>query len=130
MADAVDNTAVTGGNDGSEEGTQPMRLQRVAGPIDGSVPPPPVRLVREFKGLTVADLLRDEVVDRLPGQARAVLRHIERGDHAAAERALPGDFTAVLRWPARQRWRRRLLVTVVAVAAVLCAAAAALCFGG
>ncbi len=92
--------------------------------------PPTVRLVREFKGLTVADLLRDEIVERLPGQARHVLRQIERGDLAAAERALPGEFAPVLAGPAPKRARRWVLIAVVGLAAVAAGALAATCFGG
>ena len=128
-AEAADNTAVTGGHDGSAGEQQPSRLRRVDGPLDGSVARPSVRLVREWKGLTVADLLRDEILQRLPGQARAVQRHIERGDYAAAERELPGDVARLLPWPGRERARGRLLVALVALAAVLCASVAAMCFG-
>ena len=129
-AAAADSTAVTGGHDGSEGEQQPSRLRRVEGPIDGNPAPPSVRLVREWKGLTVADLLRDEILERLPGQARAVQRHIERGDYAAADRELPGDVARLLPWPRREPARRRLLVALVALAAVLCASAAAMGFGG
>jgi hypothetical protein len=103
---------VDGGNGGSEgevRGSAPVppgpRLVRVAGPPGPrpAEPPPAVRLVREYKGLTVADLLRDEILDRLPGQARAALHHLQRGDLAAAERALPGEFAEVLRGPGAGR---------------------------
>lgn len=104
------------GDDGSDDrgGAKP-RLRAVDGPVRGSTPPPPVRLVREFKGLTVADLLRDELVERLPGQVRSALRHAERGDWEAAERALPGEFAPVLAGPGHHRRSRRPWVFVLAV---------------
>jgi hypothetical protein len=82
--------------DGADRGGTKPRLRAVDGPVHGSVPPPAVRLVREFKGLTVADLLRDELVERLPGQVRSALHHAERGDWRAAEQALPGEFAPLL----------------------------------
>jgi hypothetical protein len=102
------------------------RLRAVQGPLGSSEPRPAVRLRREFKGLTVADLLRDEILERLPGQVRSALHHIERGDHAAAERALPGEFTRVLPGPWQRRRGRQSLAVVLALAALLAAAAAVL----
>lgn len=102
----------------------------MAGPIDGQGTAPPVRLVREWKGLTVADLLRDEIVERLPGQVRDVLHHIERRDFAAAERALPGEGAPVLPGPRRPPRSRRSVVVVLVVAAITVAAAAATWFRG
>ena len=81
-------------------------------------PPPPVKLRREFKGLTVADLMRDEIVRRLPGQVCSALEHVENGDWEAAERALPGHFATVLAGPGHRRPRRRAWLAIVAVAAV------------
>ncbi|MFT4513790.1 MAG: hypothetical protein ACI89X_003301 [Planctomycetota bacterium] len=81
-------------------------------------PAPTVRLRREFKGLTVADLHRDEIASRLPGQARSALNHIERGDFDAADRALPGQFAKVLAGPGhrrRHRWRTFAILAVLAV---------------
>ena len=77
--------------------------------------PPAVRLLREFKGLTVADLLRDDLVERLPGQVRTALHHAARGDWRAAERAMPGDFAPVLPGPGHRRRARVPLVVVLAV---------------
>lgn len=91
--------------------------------MDGGSAPPRVRLVREFKGLTVADLLRDEIVDRLPGQVRSVLHHVERGDFATAERMLPGDFAPVLPGPTPKRSAHRLWIALALVGAVVTAAA-------
>jgi hypothetical protein len=86
---------------------------------DGS-PPPPVRLLREWKGLTVADLLRDEIVERLPGQLRSALQHLERRDFAAAERAVPGEFAPLLPGPGAARTGRpgRWRLVLVGLAAV------------
>jgi len=105
---------VTGGYDEHDEseqqrpeGAAPLRV--VSGPMrppEGDLGPPAVRLRREFKGLTVADMYREEIVARLPGQARSALRHIERGELAAAERALPGHFATVLEGPGGRRRRR------------------------
>jgi hypothetical protein len=55
-------------------------------------------------------------VARLPGQVRSALRHIERGDFAAAERALPGEWAPVLPGPGRRRRRWLLPVAVLAAA--------------
>ena len=112
------------GPDGEQaEGSEAQpRLRAVRGPVateDAPEAPPPVRLRREFKGLTVADLLRDEVVDSLPGQVRSALEHIERGDLAAAERALPGHFATVLEGPGHRRRSRPGWLVVVGLAAVV-----------
>jgi hypothetical protein len=113
----VDSTAVTGDADDKEppaEAAPPApRLVAVVGPRQPTEPPPSVRLRREFKGLTVADLQRDEVVERLPGQVRSALRHLQRGDVAAAERALPGEFAPVLAGPGHRRPSRRVLVAAI-----------------
>ena len=103
------------------------RLRVVEGPVAGAAgvdAPPPVRLRREFKGLTVACLQREEVSRLLPGQARSALACIERGDLAGAERALPGQLAEVLAGPGHDRRHtgsRRALLTLAAavVAAVL-----------
>ena len=66
------------------------RLHVVEGPVpsaDDAADMPPIRLRREFKGLTVADLHTEEVALLLPGQVCSALEHIEIGDLAAAERA-------------------------------------------
>ena len=82
------------------------RLRAVEGPVSpspGVADPPPVRLRREFKGLTVADIQRDEVARMLPGQVRSALEWIERGDLAAAERALPGQLATIVEGPGHGR---------------------------
>lgn len=122
--------------DGDEEGASDERtgsgpsprLRAVAGPLGPSEPPPAVRLWREFKGLTVADLLREDIVERLPGQVRSALRHLDRGDLAAAERSLPGEFAPLLAGPGHRRGSRRALVAFVFLAAVLAGAAVAALF--
>jgi hypothetical protein len=125
----VDSTAVTGADDNEPpaETAPPLvpRLCRVDGPRPNAEPPPVVRLRREFKGLTVADLQRDEIVERLPGQVRSALRHLQRGDEAAAERALPGEFAPVLAGPGHRPPGRRVLAAAVVVLAMLAAVAAA-----
>lgn len=90
-------------------------LRAVAGPLGPVEPPPSTRLCREFKGLTVADLHHAGLVEQLPGRVRSALRHLERGDFAAAERALPGEFAPVLAgpWQQRQLARRRLAAALV-----------------
>lgn len=103
------------------------RLSRVEGPLGPVEPPPSVRLCREWKGLTVADLLRDEVVDRLPGQVRSALRHIDRGDFAAADRVMPGHHAPVLAGPGhRHRSRKWLLAAATLLAVVLAAMVASM----
>ena len=133
---AVDTRRVTG--DGEEprsgapgrgvgDGKGPSRpvLQRVGGPLGRPEPPPDVHLHREFKGLTVADLLRHEVVDRLPGQVRSALHHLQRGDLQAAERAMPGEFAPILPGPGHRRAERLAMVFWLSILAVVTAAVAA-----
>ncbi len=136
----VDTMAVTGDDDNRDEpGDLPrdpesrpvskVTLRRVEGPIDPADGPPPVQLLREYKGLTVADLVRDEIVDRLPGQVRTALNHIRNGDFEAAERALPGDFSPVLRGPGFERRRsHRFLLWLLVTAALLAATLASYWF--
>ena len=85
-------------------------------PTDDACAPPPVRLRREFKGLTVADLQLEDVARRLPGQVWSALEHLERGDYAAAERALPGQLATIIEGPGHGRTsqsRRGLLLALV-----------------
>jgi hypothetical protein len=91
----------------------------LCGPVDAAVPAPPVRLRREWKGLTVADLLRDEIVERLPGQVRSALHHAARGDFTAAERALPGELAPVLPGPGSTAPTRPLWIAFGCVLAIL-----------
>lgn len=128
--------AVTGPEDndsdsegGRDHGTGPARPQfRVVPHAPDAAPRPgigPVHLLREYKGLTVADLLRDEIVDHLPGQVRTALHHIQRGDFAAADRALPGDFPPVLQGPRRGTPSRLPLLSWLLLTAVFAAVALA-----
>ncbi|MFK7739171.1 MAG: hypothetical protein AB8H80_02520 [Planctomycetota bacterium] len=81
-------------------------------PAGGDMPEP--RLRREFKGLTIADLHREEIALMLPGKLRSALASIEAGDLPAADAALPAGYAAVdsgagvvLRGPGyarRSRW--------------------------
>lgn len=105
------------------------RLRAVQGPLppDAGDAPPPVRLRREFKGLTVADLQREDVARLLPGVLRSALSYIEAGDYAAAERALPGQLATVHDGPGHQRRARRawvvpLVVSLSALGALACVA--------
>lgn len=106
-----------------EPGSGRTPLRAVVGPLGPVEPPPPTKLRREFKGLTVADLLCADLVERLPGRVRSALRHLERGDLAAAERALPGEFPPVLPGPGhrRRRWRPSRRVVVVLLLAAIAA---------
>jgi hypothetical protein len=102
-------------------GKASSRLRVVSGPLlRGGVhePVPAIRLRREFKGLTVADLHRDEIVRLLPGQVRSALNHIERGELDAAERALHGQFATVLAGPGYRRRYRFGAFGILAVLAV------------
>ena len=105
-------------------GAERPRLRCVDGPVTGAEPPPHVHLRREFKGLTVADLLRPEIVDRLPGQVRSVIHHLQRGDLQAAEQAMPGEFAPVLQGPGHGRASQRLLGRSLFVGVVLAIALA------
>lgn len=130
----TDTRAMTAGRDSDDgNGTQPaggaLRALPGSGLATGELPP--VRLVREFKGPTVADLLRDEFAARLPGQAWSAMRGIEAGDFAAAEAALPGEFAPILPGPGgRARGRRWRLLAAVAVLAFAAAGVVAATGGG
>jgi|JRYL01.1.fsa_nt_gb hypothetical protein len=98
------------------------RLRRLpGGGVGGVVPAASVRLHREFKGLTVADLVRIELVEQLPGTVHKAMRELQRGDLAAAEATLPGTFAPLLAGPgrARRQWRRVLAVLLVLVVVLL-----------
>lgn len=133
----VDTGAVTGeadercggseperGSDGAT-GASPSRLHAVSGPAAAADPAPAPRLWREWKGLTVADLLRTEIAERLPGQVRSALHHLQRGDLRAAEAALPGEFAKVLPGPGRRRAARARRLGALAAAVAAAAALAA-----
>ena len=131
---ASDTNAVTGDREqpggeagsGGSDGPQGPRpgLRRVDGPVAGAEPVPEVRLHREFKGLTVADLMRAEIAERLPGQVRQALRQIQNGEFAAADDALPGAFPPIYAGPGSDRGRRRGFLVLWLSVAVLAAAGA------
>jgi hypothetical protein len=132
-AAGTDTSAMTAGRDTTDgEGLPPtggaLRALPGSGLATGDLPP--VRLVREFKGPTVADLLRDEFAAQLPGQAWSALRRIEVGDFAAAE-AVPGGFAPILTGPGgRARRRRWRVAAAIAVLATVAAAVVAALGGG
>ncbi len=98
------------------------RLRRLSGGgANGAEPAAQVRLHREFKGLTVADLVRLELVEQLPGTVHKAMRELQRGEVAAAEATLPGAFAPLLAGPGRvrRRWRRVQLGLLVLVALLL-----------
>ncbi len=107
---------------GADDERRPTTLRRVEGPIEVVGGPPPISLLREYKGLTVADLLRADIVDRLPGQVRTAMHHLPRGALAAAERSLPGEFAPLLPGPGAARRTPSRFVIWVLVTAVLLAA--------
>jgi hypothetical protein len=119
------------GADPPDDGQQPpagaslQPVEAAASPEDPGLPQ--VRLRREYKGLTVRDLLADDGLDRqLPGRVLTALRHLERGDLAAADDVLPGRFGALLPGPGPwARRRRRLWVLLITVAALAAAGATA-----
>jgi hypothetical protein len=66
---------------------------------------PEVRLIREFKGPTVEDLLEEESVNsqKLPAQVRDVLHAIESGDYQTASSRLDESIGGLLRGPGFRR---------------------------
>jgi hypothetical protein len=125
---AVDNTGVTGDDNKEPPAEAAPRLVHLTA-LEGQAQPPEtapeVRLRREFKGLTVADLERDDVVARLPGRVRSALRHLRRGDLAAAEQALPGEFAPLLAGPGHRVAAPRRFAAAVVVLLMVAAAAGA-----
>lgn len=106
---------------------QGLRLRSLPG--GGRAPSDPfeVRLRREFKGLTVSELVTDlSLSERLPGQVRSALERIEEGDLAAADQLLPGRFGSVLAGPGHRRvgrlHMRWLLLSLAVLAAVVAVA--------
>jgi hypothetical protein len=112
------------GHGGSSPQARPRPLQALhGGGAADDRPPPTIRLVREYKGPTVADLMRDDaLVAALPGRVRSVLQQLERGDFGGADSALDAASGRILSGPfAPRRWRRRLLLAMLAVAAAAAA---------
>jgi len=129
----ADSTAVTGDGDEQDAASAPHAngghrppLRAVDGPLGPAEPPRATRLRREFKGLTVADLHCADLVERLPGRVRTALRHLQRGDLAAADRVLPGEFAPVLAGPWQQRRRRQQRALVIVLLVLLLATTVAL----
>ena len=80
-------------------------------------PCPPTRLVREFKGPTIEDLIvEDEEVDLLPGRVQAVLRAIEQGDLARADRGLDRAVGSLIPGPGFGRRDDTALTLAILVA--------------
>lgn len=106
------------------ESGQGLQLRSLPGGGRAPADPLEVRLRREFKGLTVADLVTDLALsERLPGQVRSALERIEEGDLAAADQLLPGHFGNVLAGPGHRKVRksglRWLLLSLAVLAAVV-----------
>lgn len=80
--------------------TAELRILPGGGP-GGSGGPPPVRLLREFKGPTVRRLSEAsaQAIDRLPGQLRSVARALRSGDLAAAEERLERALGSLVEGP-------------------------------
>ncbi len=68
---------------------------------------PLVKLVREYKGPTVEDLLEhgDSEFDHLPGRIHGVLEAIEKGDLAGADRRLEESLGTLLEGPGSDQRR-------------------------
>ncbi|MEM7205906.1 MAG: hypothetical protein AAF628_36970 [Planctomycetota bacterium] len=84
-----------------------------------------VRLIREFKGPTVGDLLAAEpnALDLLPGVVRTMQDSVEAGDLAEAERRLGTALGLVLPGPGERRRRVRRVLRWGLAGALLAAAA-------
>ncbi len=109
-------------SDAGEKAVSPLRaVSRSADSTEAVEPAPTVRLRREFKGLTVAELHNGEIATYLPGQVRSALNHIERGELDAAERALPGQFANVLAGPGHRRRNHQRFRAALAGLAVVAA---------
>lgn len=92
----------------------------------GGQPSVDVRLRREFKGLTVEELVADLGIDeQLPGRVQSALESIRRGDLRGADEALPGRFGAVLPGPGHRRPSRSRRVAWIVLAALAAGAVSA-----
>lgn len=92
----------------------------------GGQPTVDVRLRREFKGLTVEELVADLGIDeQLPGRVQSALDAIRRGDLRAADEALPGRFGNVLVGPGHRRPARSRRVVWIVLAALAAGAVGA-----
>ena len=93
-----------------------FRLLAKAEASPGQEAAPEVRLIREFKGPTVEDLLMDdgETIGRLPGQVCEVVDAIEVADYRRASDRLDASIGALLRGPGFRRRRELRLLTPLA----------------
>jgi hypothetical protein len=110
------------GSGSQQERPRPLQALPGGGAVDDR-PPPMIRLVREYKGPTVADLMRDDaLVAALPGRVRSVLQQLEHGDLAGADAAIDATRGRILSGPfAPRRWRRRWLLAMLGAAVVAAA---------
>lgn len=119
-----------------ERDDEPPAGSRPAGPwpptapgplvVGGGQPVADVRLRREFKGLTVEELVADLGIDeQLPGRVQSALDAITRGDLPTALDALPGRFGAVLPGPGHRSAARSRPVLWIVLAALAAAALSA-----
>lgn len=78
----------------------------------------PVRLLREYKGPTVRDLLASPaaVLDLLPGRVRSVEEAVRAADLAAADAHMSRALGLLLPGPGHRRRRRALLAEVFTAA--------------
>jgi hypothetical protein len=125
--------------DGSETGTCPrcggIGCATCSRPTDaagflllrggGDTGESPVKLVREFKGPSVRDLLHadPEELDLLPGRVRAMAMALEDEDLAEAERRIDRALGSILPGPTPTRGRRRRRPVWIAIVACVAAAA-------
>jgi hypothetical protein len=109
-----------GRSDAAPSGAVGLRAVADSGSLRGTAPGQ-VRLLREFKGLRVEDLLSDEqLVAALPGRVLRALEALDQGDLATADREMPGALHPVLPGPRPVRARgRHLLLWLVALFLVL-----------
>ena len=114
-------------NCAAEEASREASGLRLLPPSDSrtdSAAAPEVRLIREFKGPTVEDLLEDdgEHNKSLPAQVRDVLHAIESGDYRRASSSLDDSIGGLLRGPGFcRRGQDRLFTAALLIAfAVLC----------
>ena len=77
-----------------------------------------MRLVREYKGPTVRDVLlaKESDLARLPARVAALERAVQRGDYAAADAAADGALDGLVQAVRVPRHRPRWLLTIGLVA--------------
>lgn len=114
---------------GREPGAAGLRLLPPPASADPDPEPVPgTRLIREFKGPTVEDLIDGSArrSEELPGQVQRVLAALESGDLPGAEAALDESLGSVLHGPgfARRQSDLRALVLLRVLFLLLCLATA------